>query len=72
VRALRLDVNNQHDLVAALQGSNALISAVSYSVNYQIARGVMPPEVCVPGELMIQELGKRALKITKRITETWS
>ena len=34
--------------------------------------GVVLPEVCVSGELMIQELGKRNLKITKRITETWS
>ena len=36
------------------------------------ARGVMPPEWCVPGELMISELGKRNIKITKRVTETWS
>lgn len=35
-------------------------------------RGVMPPEMCVPGDRMISELGKRNLKITKRITETWS
>ena len=35
-------------------------------------RGVMPPELCVPGEQMISELGKRNIKITKRITETWS
>lgn len=36
------------------------------------ARGVMPPELCVPGDEMIEELGKRNLKITKRVTETWS
>ncbi|MEW6509759.1 MAG: saccharopine dehydrogenase C-terminal domain-containing protein [Bacteroidota bacterium] len=35
-------------------------------------RGVLPPELCVPGELMISELNKRNLKITKRVTETWS
>jgi lysine 6-dehydrogenase len=35
-------------------------------------RGVLPPEVCVPGDRMIAELGKRNVKITKRITETWS
>jgi len=35
-------------------------------------RGVLPPEWCVPGELMISELGKRNIKITKRVTETWS
>lgn len=36
------------------------------------ARGVMPPELCVPGDLMIQELAQRNVKITKRVTETWS
>jgi lysine 6-dehydrogenase len=36
------------------------------------ARGVLPPEVCVPGDRMIADLGKRNVKITKRITETWS
>jgi lysine 6-dehydrogenase len=36
------------------------------------ARGVMPPELCVPGDSLITELGKRNVKITKSITETWS
>jgi lysine 6-dehydrogenase len=36
------------------------------------AKGVVMPEVCVPCEQMIQELGKRNMKITKKITETWS
>jgi lysine 6-dehydrogenase len=35
-------------------------------------RGVKPPELCVPGDAMIEELGKRNLRITKRITEIWS
>ncbi len=35
-------------------------------------RGVKPPELCVPGDAMIDELGKRNLRISKRITETWS
>lgn len=35
-------------------------------------RGVAPPEVCVPGDLMIKELGKRNVRISKRVTETWS
>lgn len=35
-------------------------------------RGVLPPEVCVPGDRMIAELGKRNVRITKRVTETWS
>lgn len=36
------------------------------------ARGVMPPEICIPGDVMIEELGKRTIKITKKVTETWS
>ena len=35
-------------------------------------RGVLVPELCVPGNLMIEELGKRNLKITKKVTEVWS
>jgi lysine 6-dehydrogenase len=35
-------------------------------------RGVKPPEQCVPGDALIGELGKRNMRITKRITETWS
>jgi hypothetical protein len=36
------------------------------------ARGVMPPELCVQGDSLITELGKRNIKITKSITEIWS
>jgi lysine 6-dehydrogenase len=32
-------------------------------------RGVLPPEISVPGEAMIAELQKRKLRITKRVTE---
>lgn len=35
-------------------------------------RGVRVPEVCVPGKMMIDELGKRNIKITKKVTEVWS
>lgn len=35
------------------------------------ARGVLPPEVSVPGDLMITELRKRNVHIKKRVTETW-
>lgn len=35
------------------------------------ARGVLPPEISVPGEAMITELQKRHLRVTKRVTETW-
>jgi lysine 6-dehydrogenase len=34
-------------------------------------RGVLPPEMCVPGSLMIDELAKRNVKITTQVTETW-
>ncbi len=35
------------------------------------ARGVVPPEISVPGDAMITELLKRNVRITKRVTETW-
>ncbi|MEK9139335.1 MAG: saccharopine dehydrogenase C-terminal domain-containing protein [Bacteroidota bacterium] len=35
-------------------------------------KGVLPPELCVPGDKMIAELGRRNVKITKRVTENWS
>ncbi|MBX2991344.1 MAG: saccharopine dehydrogenase NADP-binding domain-containing protein [Bacteroidetes bacterium] len=35
-------------------------------------RGVCVPEVCVPGKIMIDELGKRNINITKKVTEVWS
>lgn len=34
-------------------------------------RGVLVPELCVPGRLMIDELAKRNVKITKTVTEVW-
>ncbi|MFN0156452.1 MAG: saccharopine dehydrogenase C-terminal domain-containing protein [Bacteroidota bacterium] len=34
-------------------------------------RGVVPPEISVPGDLMITELRKRNVHIMKRVTETW-
>lgn len=34
------------------------------------ARGVVLPEVCVPADIMIQELGKRNFRITKDVIET--
>jgi lysine 6-dehydrogenase len=33
-------------------------------------RGVLPPEIIVPGDALITELQKRNLRITKRVTET--
>lgn len=35
-------------------------------------RGVMPPEACVPGDVMIAELRKRNIKIATTVTDTWS
>lgn len=34
-------------------------------------RGVLVPEVCVPGKLMIEALSKRNVKISKKVTEEW-
>ncbi len=34
-------------------------------------RGVVVPELCVPGKLMIEELSKRNVRITKKVTEVW-
>jgi lysine 6-dehydrogenase len=36
------------------------------------ARGVLTPELCVPGDVMIRELAKRNIRITTSVTETWS
>jgi hypothetical protein len=30
-------------------------------------RGVLPPESCVPGDLMIAELAKRRIMVQKRV-----
>ncbi len=35
------------------------------------ARGVMPPEVCIPGDELIKELALRNVKITKKVTQIW-
>lgn len=35
-------------------------------------RGVLVPELCVPGKLMIEQLNMRGIKITKKVTEVWS
>jgi malate/lactate dehydrogenase len=67
VHPVRLDVNSNRDLAEATKGCDAVISAVTIR-----ERGVKPPEQCVPGDALIDELGKRTLRITKRITETWS
>ena len=41
VRPLRLDVNDDHDLLQALAGMHVVISAVSYSVNLRVARAAL-------------------------------
>lgn len=34
-------------------------------------RGVLPPEACVPGDVLIYELRKRNVNITKKVTQVW-
>lgn len=41
VRPLRLDVNSHPDLVKAMEGCGAVISAVTYSVNVQVTRAAL-------------------------------
>jgi lysine 6-dehydrogenase len=41
VKPLRLDVNNTSDLLKAIEGCHALVSAVSYSVNYRLAKAAI-------------------------------
>ncbi len=49
----------------------ASITAQMLAHNTITFRGVAPPEICVPGDAMIEELTKRNVRITKRVTETW-
>lgn len=37
-----------------------------------VEKGVVVPEICVPGKAMIDELSKRNFKITKKVTEVWN
>ncbi|MEK7670911.1 MAG: saccharopine dehydrogenase NADP-binding domain-containing protein, partial [Bacteroidota bacterium] len=41
VTPVRVDVNNAKELVKLLEGSNAIISAVSYSVNFQTTKAAI-------------------------------
>ena len=41
VRPVRLDVNSHRDLLGAMSGCNAVVSAVSYSVNLQVTRAAL-------------------------------
>jgi len=45
VRPVRLDVNNHAEVVRLLQGSNAVVCAVSYSVNLQLTRAAIAARV---------------------------
>jgi lysine 6-dehydrogenase len=47
----------------------ASITAAMLAHGAITARGVMPPELCVPGALMIEELGRRNITITRTVTE---
>jgi lysine 6-dehydrogenase len=41
VQPVRIDVNNSKEVVKQIQGSGAVISAVSYSVNFQMAKAAI-------------------------------
>ncbi len=47
VTPVRIDVNNNRDVVKLIEGSGAVISAVSYSVNYQMTKAAIEASVCM-------------------------
>ena len=47
VQPVRLDVNSSRDLIEAMKGCNAVISAVTYSVNLQVTRAALQAGVHV-------------------------
>ena len=70
-----IDLFDEATSITAMMRATAFPTSITAQMLAQgtiAGRGVMPPELCVPGEAMIEELAKRNLKITKRVTETWS
>jgi len=78
VKPLRLDDNIHADMVAVMTAMMRKTAFPTSIIAQMLAkgviteRGVLPPENCVPGATMIEELGKRNLKITRKVTEIWS
>ena len=69
------DYYDDHAQMTAMMRSTAFpTSIIAQMIAHQQIqeRGVLPPELCVPGDVLIDELGKRNIRITKRITEIWS
>ena len=45
VRPMQLDVQNETDLIGAISGSDAIVSAVSYTVNYAVTKAAIKARV---------------------------
>jgi lysine 6-dehydrogenase len=70
-----IDYYDERTQMTAMMRTTAFPAAITvWMLAHDIIqqRGVLPPELCVPGELIITELGKRNVKIKKTVTETWS
>jgi lysine 6-dehydrogenase len=68
-----IDYYDDHTRMSAMMRTTAFPVAIIARMlaNGTITqRGVLPPEVCVPAQHMIDELAKRNITITKSITET--
>ncbi len=66
--------DDQAQMTAMMRSTAFPTSIIAQMIAHQQIqeRGVLPPELCVPGDVLIDELGKRNIRITKRITEIWS
>lgn len=70
-----IDYYDEATKITAMMRTTAFPTAViatMLAAGAVTARGVLTPELCVPGDAMIRELDKRNIRITTSVTETWS
>jgi lysine 6-dehydrogenase len=69
-----IDVYDEVTRMTAMMRTTAFPAAIIARMMAEgtlTARGVMPPEACVPGDLLIEQLRRRNVRITTTVTETW-
>jgi lysine 6-dehydrogenase len=69
-----IDVYDDATKMTAMMRTTAFPASITAQMMAEgtiTARGVVPPELSVPGDLMIAALQKRNVRITKTVTETW-
>lgn len=69
-----IDVYDEVSTMTAMMRTTAFPAAITARMMADgtlTARGVMPPEACVPGDLLIEQLRRRNVRITTTVTETW-